>query len=139
MHTTYANHPVYLYTGGRPVDPQLPLALFIHGAGHDHSVWNHQARHLAHHGHAVLVPDHPGHGASGGAPLASIEALSDWIVGLLDHLGVEHVALIGHSMGSLIALEAAARAPQRATHLAMLGSCVPMPVPAVLLELAKID
>jgi pimeloyl-ACP methyl ester carboxylesterase len=137
MHTTFAQHSVYLYTGGRPVDPQQPIALLIHGAGHDHSVWNHQARHLAHHGYAVLVPDHPGHGASGGAPLASIEALSDWLIGLLDHLGVERVALIGHSMGSLVALHTAAHHPDRVTRVVLVGSVAPMPVAQPLLDAAR--
>jgi pimeloyl-ACP methyl ester carboxylesterase len=39
-------------------------------------------------------------------------------------------------MGSLVALEAAARAPERATRLAMLGTAYPMAVPKALLELS---
>jgi pimeloyl-ACP methyl ester carboxylesterase len=60
--------------------------------------------------------------------LDSVEALADWLLGLLDAAGVERAALVGHSMGSLIALEAAARAPQRVSHLAMLGTAFPMTV-----------
>lgn len=137
MHTTFASQPVYIYTGGQPVDLQLPVALFIHGAGHDHSVWNHQAHHLTQHGYTVLVPDHPGHGASGGPPLASIEALSDWFIGLLDHLNINHVALIGHSMGSLVALHLAAHHPGRVTRLILLGSIAPMRVAQTLLDAAR--
>jgi pimeloyl-ACP methyl ester carboxylesterase len=57
----------------------------------------------------------------------------------MDAAGVHSAALVGHSMGSLIALAAAAQAPERATALAMLGSCVPMPVPQALLDLSKSD
>lgn len=130
---------VYAYTGGRPFDPALPCVVFLHGALNDHSVWTLLARWFAHHGHAVLAPDLPGHMRSDGPALTTVEAMADWTLALLDAAGVERAALAGHSMGSLIALEAAARAPQRVTALAMLGTCVPMPVPAALLELAQRD
>ena len=130
---------VYAYTGSKPFDPELPVVVFLHGALNDHSVWTLLARWFAHHGHAVLAPDLPGHMRSAGPALASVEAMADWTLALLDAAGIERAALVGHSMGSLVALEAAARAPQRATQLAMLGSCVPMPVPAALLELARHD
>ncbi|THF66930.1 alpha/beta hydrolase [Pseudothauera nasutitermitis] len=128
-----------LYTGGRAFDRRLPAVVLVHGAGHDHSVWNHQARHLAHHGFGVLAPDLPGHGASAGQPLASIEALADWLAAVLDAVGVERATLAGHSMGSLIALEAAARHPARAAALALIGSAAPMPVAPVLQEAAETD
>ena len=44
--------------------------------------------------------------------------------------------LVGHSMGSLIALEAAAQAPQRIARLLMVGSAYPMKVAPALLETA---
>ncbi|MCL4759722.1 MAG: alpha/beta hydrolase [Rhodocyclaceae bacterium] len=137
MELTLAGQPVYVYTGGRAFDPALPTVLLIHGAGHDHSVWNHQARHLAHHGFSVLVPDHPGHGRSGGPALGSIEAVAGWMVRLLDHLNLERVAAAGHSMGSLIALELAATNPHRISHLVLVGSVAPMPVAEPLLEAAR--
>ena len=99
----------YAYTGGKPFDAALPCIVFIHGALHDHSVWTLLARWFAHHGHCVLAVDQPGHGRSTGAPLASVEATADWVLALLDAAGVRRAALVGHSMGSLIALEAAAR------------------------------
>jgi pimeloyl-ACP methyl ester carboxylesterase len=105
----------------------------------DHSVWTLLARWFANHGHAVLAVDLPGHMRSTGPALTSIEAMADWTLALLEAAGVQQAALAGHSMGSLIALEAAARAPRRVTHLWMLGSCVPMPVPAALLALSRTD
>lgn len=129
----------YAYTGGKAFDPALPAVVFVHGALHDHSVWTLLARWFAHHGHGVLAVDLPGHMRSAGPALTSIEALADWTLALLDATGLERAALVGHSMGSLVALEAASRAPGRISQLAMLGTCVPMPVPAALLDLSRSD
>ncbi|THF62599.1 alpha/beta fold hydrolase [Pseudothauera rhizosphaerae] len=131
--------PARVYTGGRSFDRELPTVVLIHGAGHDHSVWNHQARHLAHHGFGVLAPDLPGHGASAGPQRASIPALGDWIAAVLDAAGVVRAALVGHSMGSLIALEATARHPDRVSALVLVGSAAPMPVAQPLLDAAAGD
>ena len=127
----------YAYTGGKPFDAALPCVVFIHGALHDHSVWTLLARWCAHHGHGVLAVDLPGHGRSAGAPLASVEAAADWVLALLDAAEVQQAALVGHSMGSLIALEAAARAPQRVSRLAMVGTAYPMKVSDALLATAR--
>ena len=129
--------PAYAYTGGKPFDAALPCIVFVHGALNDHSVWTLLARWFAHHGHGVLAVDQPGHGRSGGAPLASVEALADWLLALLDAAGVQRAAFVGHSMGSLIALEAAARAPARASRLVMLGTAYPMKVSQTLLGTAR--
>jgi pimeloyl-ACP methyl ester carboxylesterase len=129
----------YAYTGGKTFDPTRPCVVFLHGALNDHSVWTLAARWFAHHGHAVLAPDLPGHARSLGPPLASVAALADWLIALLDAARVGHAALVGHSMGSLIALEAAARAPDRISHLAMVGTAYPMKVSAALLDSARVD
>ena len=134
--------PAYCYTGGKPFDAALPTAVFLHGAQHDHSVWILQTRYFAHHGFGVLAIDLPGHGRSGGAALTSVEAMADWLLALLTAAGVDgtvapRVTLIGHSMGSLIALEATARAPQRISALALVGTALPMRVSDVLLDAAR--
>ncbi|RJF98873.1 alpha/beta fold hydrolase [Noviherbaspirillum saxi] len=129
----------YCYTGGKPFDPALPTAVFIHGAQHDHSVWILQTRYFAHHGFGVLAVDLPAHGRSSGEPLTSVEAMADWLLALLDAAGVQKAVLIGHSMGSLIALEAAGRAPERADKLALVGTAYPMRVSDALLNAAKND
>lgn len=139
MLRTISGHPVLVYTGGRPFDPGRPVIVFIHGAGHDHSVWNFQARHFAHHGYSVVAPDLPGHGGSGGAPLASIEAVAGWIVSLLDGMRIPQASLVGHSMGSLAALQTAAQAPERVHRLVLVGSAAPMPVASPLLDAARSD
>ena len=129
----------YAYTGGQPLDPKRPCVVFLHGALHDHSVWTLPARWFANHGRTAIAVDLPGHGRSAGAPLASVEALADWLLALLDAAGVARAALVGHSMGSLIALEAAARAPDRASALVMVGTAYPMAVSAALLDGARDD
>jgi len=136
-----SGYPAYAYTGGKPFDAALPCVVFIHGAQNDHSVWGLQSRWFAHHGFAVLAVDLPGHGRSAGDPLPSIEALADWIELLMERVGAgdtaKNVALVGHSMGSLTALECAARHPARIARIALLGTAVPMPVSDVLLGPAK--
>lgn len=132
-------HDAYCYTGGKQFDASLPTAVFIHGAQNDHSVWILQTRYFAHHGFSVLAVDLPGHGRSQGAPLTTVEALSDWLLALLDAAGVGTALLIGHSMGSLIALESAARTPARVTisGIALVGSAYPMKVSEALLDAAN--
>lgn len=131
----------YAYTGGKSFDTTLPCVVFIHGAQNDHSVWGLQSRWFAHHGFAVLAVDLPGHGRSTGAPLPSIEALADWIELLLEKVGAgdtaKSVSLVGHSMGSLTALECASRHPGRIARIALVGTAVPMPVSDALLGAAK--
>lgn len=139
MRLVVHERPVYAYTGGKPFDATLPCVVFIHGALNDHGVWTLLARWFANHGHAVLAVDLPGHMRSAGPALASIEEMADWTLALLDAAGVKEAALAGHSMGSLVALEATARAPGRITRLVMVGTCYPMAVPKALLELSLAD
>lgn len=132
-------HQAYCYTGGKAFDPTLPVVMLLHGAQNDHSVWALQSRALAHRGYAVLAPDLPGHGRSSGPPLQRVEAMADWILALLAAAGLERAVLAGHSMGSLIALEATHRAPQRVRGLALLGATCPMRVSDALLEAARTE
>ena len=129
----------YAYTGGKPWGEGERCVVFIHGALNDHSVWTLLARWYAHHGYRVLALDQPGHGRSDGPPLASVEALADWVLALLDAAGVASAHLVGHSMGSLIALEAASRAPGRVAGLVMVGTAYPMKVSDALLGTARDD
>jgi pimeloyl-ACP methyl ester carboxylesterase len=137
MNLTVHGREAYAYTGGKPFDPALPCVVFVHGALNDHGVWNLLARWCANHGHGVLAVDLPGHMRSAGPALASVEAMADWLLALLDAAGVQRAALVGHSMGSLIALEAAARAPNRASRLVMLGTAYPMKVSPALLATSR--
>ncbi|KAB8044886.1 alpha/beta fold hydrolase [Janthinobacterium aquaticum] len=139
MLLTIQGERAYCYTGGKAFNPAQPTIVFLHGAQNDHSVWALQSRYFAHHGWNVLAPDLPGHGRSGGPALDTVEALAAWLLALLDAAGVVRAMLAGHSMGSLIALEAACQAPERVTRLALLGSTWPMKVSPALLETARTD
>ena len=139
MELTINNANTYCYTGGKPFDAAKPTVVFIHGVLHDHSVWILQSRYLANHGYNVLAVDLPGHCRSAGEAPATVEAAADFIAVLLDAAGVEKAALVGHSWGSLIALEAASRLKQRVTHLVLVGTAFPMKVSPVLIETSLSD
>lgn len=124
----------FCYTGGKAFDAARPTVVFIHGVLNDHSVWILQTRYFAHHGWNVLAPDLPGHCKSEGEPPRTVEEAADFVLALLAAAGVEKAALVGHSFGALVALEAAARAPERITHLALVGVAFPMKVSPALLE-----
>src|SRR6201991_3551969 len=98
----------YVATGGRDFDSTLPAVVLLHGAGFDHSAWALHSRWFAHHGYSVLAPDLPGHGRSAGPALHSIAEMADWTAALLDAAKAPKAKLVGHSMGSLVALETAA-------------------------------
>lgn len=128
---------VFAATGGQPFDAARPTIVFIHGGGMDRTVWALQTRYFAYHGRNVLAIDLPGHGRTVGPPLATIPEMADWVMALLDSLGVDGCALVGHSMGSLVAFDGAARYAERITALALLGVTVPMPVAGMLLDAAE--
>lgn len=136
MKLTIQSQETYVYTAGRDIDHRLPSVVFVHGAANDHSVWALQSRYFAYHGWNALAVDLPGHGASKGKPHAAVGAMADWIAALLDELKIERAAIVGHSMGSLAALETAARYPQKISKLVMVGTAVPMAVSDTLLNAA---
>jgi pimeloyl-ACP methyl ester carboxylesterase len=128
--------PTYCYTGGKAFDAAKPTVIFIHGVLFDHSVWILQSRYMANHGWNVLAVDLPGHCKSAGDAPSSVEEGADFIGALMDAAGVQRAALVGHSWGSLIAMEAAARLKDRVTHAVLVGTAFPMKVSAVLLDAA---
>ncbi len=128
---------VFAATGGRPFDRARPPVVFLHGAGCDHSVWQLPARWFAWHGFAALAVDLPGHGRSEGPPLTAVADLAQWAARVLDAAGVEEAALVGHSMGGAVALEAAAALGRRIGRLALLGTAASIPVTDALLRAAQ--
>ena len=137
MRLELSGQSVYAYTGTKPVVPGQRSVMFIHGAANDHSVWALQSRYFAYHGFNVLAVDLPGHGKSAGPPSSSVDEMAVWALRVLDAAGIEEAALVGHSMGSLIALEAAASAPARVQKLVLVATAFPMKVSDALLETAK--
>jgi pimeloyl-ACP methyl ester carboxylesterase len=127
----------FVATGGREFDPALPTVVLLHGAGFDHTTWALHSRWFAHHGYGVLAPDLPAHGRSSGAPLASIAEMADWTAALIEAAGATKARLVGHSMGSLIALETAARHPAKVSGLSLIGTAATMTVGPDLLRAAE--
>jgi len=134
---TVGSKQVFAGTGGRDFDPALPAIVFLHGAGMDHSVWALLARAFSHHGFAVLALDFPGHGRSAGPALSSIAALADWTAALIDAAGIKTARVIGHSLGSLVALEMTARHLAKVSALGLIATAAPMRVSDDLLSAAK--
>jgi pimeloyl-ACP methyl ester carboxylesterase len=137
MNLTVNGKDVFAATGGRDFDKSLPAVVLLHGAGFDHSAWALHSRWFAHHGFSVLVPDLPGHGRSPGPALKTIAEMADWTVALLDAAGAAKAHLIGHSMGSLIALETSSRHPARVSALSLIGTAATMTVGPDLLKAAE--
>ena len=137
MQLTVNGIDTFVATGGREFDNSLPAIVLLHGAGFDHTTWALHSRWFAHHGFGVLAPDLPGHGRSGGALLPTIADMADWTAALLDAAGAPKARLVGHSMGSLVALETAARHSAKVSALSLIGTAATMTVGPDLLKAAE--
>lgn len=127
----------FAYTAAHDLDAARRTVVFVHGAGLDHSWWALQSRYFGYHGFNVLALDLPAHGRSEGPALATIGEMADWVKTVLDEKGIKSAALVGHSMGSLVVLEFAARYPDMAAKIALVGVAYPMKVSDAFLEAAK--
>lgn len=90
--------PVYVLGKGPPL-------VLVHGVGGSHRDWMPVARRLARH-HCVLAWDARGHGScrpvKGSITLAR---LATDLAEMLDHFGLQHSVLVGHSMGALVLMQ----------------------------------
>ena len=139
MEFLLSNKKIFAYTAAHALEPKKPTMVFIHGAGLDHSWFGLQSRYFGYHGWNVLAVDLPGHGRSEGPPIPTIAGMAAWVFEVLDSLKIQKAVLVGHSMGSLIALECAAKHPERVTRVATIGVAYPMKVGAEFLDAAKRD
>lgn len=137
MNLVVDGRQVFAYAAAHALDAAKPSVVFLHGAGLDHSWFALQSRYFGYHGRNVLALDLPGHGRSEGPPLPSVEALAQWLVRLLDAAGVGKASVVGHSLGSLVALECAARHAGRVERIALIGTAFPMKVSDTFLEAAR--
>jgi pimeloyl-ACP methyl ester carboxylesterase len=131
------NHTTFASTGGRAFDPSTNTLIFIHGSGQSHLSFMLQGRFFANRGWSVLAPDMPAHGLSDGPALTSIAQMADWHIALMDALNVKTANIIGHSQGGLIALDLAARYPDRVTGISLVACAMAIPVNDALLDMAK--
>ena len=134
MQIRYRGSTVRYANGGNAGDPSDPGVVLLHGSGMNRTVWQLQTRFFAHHGYRVAALDLPGHGGSDGPPLVSIEQMGDWVAEMVSVLDIGPAHLVGHSMGTYIALEAAKRHPEAVRSLVLLGTAAAMPVHPALLE-----
>ena len=128
---------VYVGNGSGHPGPDAESVVFVHGAGMDHTVWALPARYFARQGLRVAAVDLPGHGRSEGPPFDCIDNMAAWLGEVLDALAIPKAAVVGHSMGSLVAYRFASTMPDRCRALALLGTSAPMPVTDPLLNAAK--
>jgi pimeloyl-ACP methyl ester carboxylesterase len=127
----------FAYTAAHEPDASKPTVVFVHGAGLDHSWFGLQSRYFGYHGRNVLAVDLPGHGRSEGPPVSSIGGMSDWVSLVLKKLQIEKASVVGHSMGSLVALEFAACHPAQCERIAFIAVGYPMKVAEAFLEAAR--
>jgi pimeloyl-ACP methyl ester carboxylesterase len=137
MNLAVAGRDAFAYTAAHEIDPAKRTLVFVHGAGLDHSWWGLQSRYFGYHGYNVLAVDLPAHGRSAGPALATVEEMADWVRALLDSRKIAKAVLVGHSMGSLISLEFAARYPECVEKIALIGTAYPMKVSEAFLDAAK--
>ena len=137
MNFEVAGKRVFAYTAAHELDPAKPSVVFVHGAGLDHSLFGLQSRYFGYHGRNVLALDLPGHGRSEGPPLATIEEMADWLCAVLKKTEIPKAAIVGHSMGSLVAIEFAARYPAQAERIAFCAVAFPMKVSEPYLAAAR--
>ncbi len=96
--------------------------MLIHGFPLDHTSWNEVAT-LLENDFDLILPDLRGFGQSTTVETPyTMSDMADDLAGLLDHLGIEKVALAGHSMGGYVALAFAKKYPQRVSGLGLVAS-----------------
>jgi 2-succinyl-6-hydroxy-2,4-cyclohexadiene-1-carboxylate synthase len=120
-------------SGGRPL-------LLVHGFTGARTDFSGSLARLAARGWHAVAPDLPGHGASGsraGDGAFSLRRFAADVISLLDALGWDSCALLGHSMGGMIAQEVVATAPARVHALVLMDtSCGPVAVDRELRDVA---
>jgi pimeloyl-ACP methyl ester carboxylesterase len=122
-----------------------PVVLLIHGAGSDSTVWQLQTRYLAYRGLRAIAVDLPGHGRSAApaSALATVEEMTAWVARFIaaagSVYGFQSAHIVGHSLGTFIALELARSHPLLVRSLTLCGTATGMPVHPALLDGASND
>lgn len=88
-----------------------PTVLMLHDADGDHLTFAPQVETLASTGYRAVAWDMPGYGHSPPIEPYTFKGLAESCLALIDALQCGPVALVGHGMGAMVALEAAVRRP----------------------------
>lgn len=106
-----------------------PTVLLIHGVTASHLSWPFVAERLP--GARVVAPDLRGRGRSNelSGP-AGLAAHARDMVAVLDALGIERVAVVGHSMGAFVALVLGDLYPERVSHVVLVDGGLPLDLPS---------
>jgi pimeloyl-ACP methyl ester carboxylesterase len=101
-----------------------PPVLLIHGAslGSSAEVYRQTVRDLAEAGFRAIAYDQPGFGLSDPPAEGAVDPRDIHVPEVMAALGIERAALIGHSRSGGLAVELALKAPERYTHLVVLGT-----------------
>ncbi|MEE2830245.1 MAG: alpha/beta fold hydrolase [Myxococcota bacterium] len=106
-----------------------PAVLFGHSLTFDSAMFDRVADQLSERFRVVQV-DLPGHGGSGTPKeVFSLEEVADDLPGLLDGLGIERAAWVGHSMGGMVGMRFALQHPKRVGALALLNTSAEAEIP----------
>jgi len=103
--------------GGRPV-------LLLHGFPDTGDLWRHQVPALVGAGLRVIVPDQRGYGRTDkpdGVDAYNVVYLVGDAIAVLDDVGVERAAVVGHDWGAAVAWGMASLAPERVERVAALS------------------
>lgn len=136
MECTLEGKTVRYANGGREHDPALPGVVLVHGSGMNRTVWQLQTRYLAHHGYRVAAVDLPGHGGSDGPCIETVPEMGAWVGQVIDELDLGPAHIVGHSMGTFIAIETAAQRSEAVASIVLVGTAAAMPVHPELLDSA---
>lgn len=97
--------------------------LLIHGIGSSGDTWGDIPERLSAQGVAVVAVDLPGHGESSRGPGDySLGSTASILRDLLDHLGIERVHLVGHSLGGGVSMQFAYQFPERVDTMTLVSS-----------------
>jgi len=100
-----------------------PTVVFVHGLGSRPGHWLRVARWTAEH-HQVVLVDLPGHGASPMARSLTVRSAGWALANALEHVSNDPVILVGHSIGGLVAAEAALQNPGRVRGLVLVETAL---------------
>jgi pimeloyl-ACP methyl ester carboxylesterase len=112
-----------------------PPVILIHGAGGNHLSWPPNLRRLP--DQRIFALDLPAHGKSEGLGHHAIEDYVHDVLEFISEIGIYSAILVGHSMGSAVALSAAIYFPERVIALGLLGSGARLRVAPALLRAAS--